>query len=78
LMKSVGYGEGYQYAHDFEEKVTEMQCLPDNLVGRSYYQPTDQGFEARLRARMAEIRSMRAKKNRSVAKSGRIEKTEQQ
>jgi putative ATPase len=78
LMKNVGYGEGYQYAHDFEEKVTEMQCLPDNLVGRSYYQPTDQGFEARLRARMAEIRSMRAKKNRNATKSGRVENTGQQ
>jgi putative ATPase len=55
LMKHIGYGEGYKYAHDFEEKVTEMQCLPDNLAGRVYYHPTDQGFEARLRARMAEI-----------------------
>jgi putative ATPase len=55
LMKNIGYGEGYKYAHDFEEKVTEMQCLPDNLVGRTYYKPTDQGFEARLRAKMAEI-----------------------
>jgi putative ATPase len=55
LMKNIGYGKGYQYAHDFEKKVTEMQCLPDNLVGRQYYRPGDQGFEARLRARMAEI-----------------------
>jgi putative ATPase len=59
LMKNIGYGEGYKYAHDFEGKVTEMQCLPDNLVGRTYYKPTDQGFEARLRAKMAEIRKMR-------------------
>jgi putative ATPase len=59
LMKNIGYGEGYKYAHDFEEKVTEMQCLPDNLAGRSYYKPTDQGFEARLRAKMAEIGKMR-------------------
>jgi putative ATPase len=55
LMKHVGYGQGYKYAHDFEEKVTGMQCLPDNLLGRAYYKPTDQGFEARLRARMDEI-----------------------
>jgi len=61
LMKHVGYGEGYRYAHDFEEKVTEMQCLPDNLVGRVYYKPTDQGFEARLRTRMTEIAKMRKK-----------------
>ena len=61
LMKNVGYGEGYKYAHDFEDKVTEMQCLPDNLVGRQYYRPTDQGFEARLRMRMAEIGKMKKK-----------------
>jgi putative ATPase len=61
LMKNVGYGEGYKYAHDFEEKVTEMQCLPDNLSGRVYYKPTDQGFEARLRTRMEEIDKMKRK-----------------
>jgi len=61
LMKNVGYGEGYQYAHDYEEKVTEMQCLPDNLAGRVYYRPTDQGFEARLRVRMEEITKMKKK-----------------
>jgi putative ATPase len=55
LMKHIGYGEGYKYAHDFEDKVTEMQCLPDNLAGHVYYHPTDQGFEERLRKRMAEI-----------------------
>jgi putative ATPase len=61
LMKNIGHGEGYKYAHDFEEKVTGMQCLPDNLAGRSYYRPTDQGFEARMRARMAEIGKIRKK-----------------
>ena len=55
LMKGIGYGEGYKYAHDFQDKVTEMQCLPANLVGRTYYKPTDQGFETRLRAKMGEI-----------------------
>jgi putative ATPase len=63
LMKNVGYGEGYKYAHDFAEKVTEMQCLPDNLSGRVYYKPTDQGFEARLRVRMAEIAKIKAGKS---------------
>jgi putative ATPase len=62
LMKNVGYGKGYKYAHDFEEKVTEMRCLPDNLSGRTYYKPTDQGFEARLRVRMAEIARLRVAK----------------
>src|SRR5262250_2807243 len=61
LMENVGYGKGYKYAHNFEEKVTEMQCLPDNLAARSYYKPTEQGFEARIRARMAEIGKMRKK-----------------
>ena len=59
LMKNIGYGEGYKYAHDYEEKVTEMTCLPDNISGRRYYKPTDQGFEARLRVRMEEIRKIK-------------------
>jgi putative ATPase len=61
LMKNVGYGEGYKYAHNFEEKVTDMTCLPDNLAGRAYYKPTDQGFEGRLRQRMEEIRKLKVK-----------------
>jgi len=61
LLKNIGYGEGYKYAHDFEEKVTDMSCLPDNLAGRVYYRPTDQGFEARLMAKMAEIAKMKRK-----------------
>jgi len=60
LMKNLGYGKDYQYAHNYEEKVTDMQCLPDNLVGRSWYHPTDQGFEARLRERMAEIAKIKS------------------
>src|ERR1700675_1796241 len=61
LMKNVGYGAGYKYAHNFEEKVTDMTCLPDNLAERSYYKPTDQGFEARLRQRLEEIRKLKAR-----------------
>jgi putative ATPase len=61
LMKNIGYGEGYKYAHNFEEKVTDMSCLPDNLAGRAYYQPTDQGFEARLRARLDDIRKIKSR-----------------
>jgi putative ATPase len=56
LMKEIGYGKGYQYAHDVEEKVADMECLPKSLAGKTYYRPTDQGFEARLRQRMEEIR----------------------
>jgi putative ATPase len=61
LMKNLGYGKDYQYAHNYEEKVTNMQCLPDNLVGRSWYKPTDQGFEQRLRQRLDEIRKIKSR-----------------
>jgi putative ATPase len=59
LMRNIGYGEGYKYAHDYDDKITEMHCLPDNLVGRVYYKPTDQGFEARLRTKLAEIAKLK-------------------
>ena len=45
LMKELGYGKGYKYAHDFEDKVTSMECLPSNLIGREYYIPTMMGEE---------------------------------
>jgi putative ATPase len=59
LMKNIGYGKGYQYAHDLDENVADMDCLPESLAGRTYYRPTDQGFEARLRQRMEEIRRIK-------------------
>lgn len=55
LMKDLHYGAGYQYAHDTEEKLTDMQCLPDSLLGRKYYEPTMQGSEARVKERMEQI-----------------------
>ncbi len=61
LMKNLGYGDGYKYAHDFAETVTDMLCLPDNLASRTYYHPTDQGFEQRLRLRLDEIRKLKSK-----------------
>jgi putative ATPase len=61
LMKGLGYGKGYQYAHDVEEKVTDMTCLPESVAGRRYYKPTDQGFEARIRQRLEEIRKIQKK-----------------
>jgi putative ATPase len=61
LMKNVGYGQGYKYAHNFDERVTDMTCLPGNLAGRNYYKPTDQGFEQRLRARLDEIRKLKSR-----------------
>ena len=49
LMKELGYGKGYQYAHDTAEKLTAMQCLPDNLLGKRYYRPDGKGEEAELK-----------------------------
>jgi putative ATPase len=62
LMKKIGYGKGYRYAHEQEDKVADMPCLPDFLAGRRYYVPTDQGFEARLRQRIEEISRIKAKR----------------
>ena len=57
LMKELDYGKGYQYAHDTEERLTAMHWLPDSLLGRTYYMPTDQGLEARCRQRLEAIRA---------------------
>jgi putative ATPase len=59
LMKKTGYGKGYQYAHDLDSKVADMECLPDNLRGREYYHPTSEGREKLLAQRMEEIRKIR-------------------
>lgn len=61
LMKHLGYGKGYQYAHNLETKVANMQCLPDNLKNRKYYEPTNEGVEKRIRERLEEIRKQRGK-----------------
>ena len=60
LMKGLGYGRGYQYAHNLESKVADMECLPENLRGRVYYQPTNEGIEKRIRERMEEIKRQRS------------------
>jgi putative ATPase len=60
LMKGLGYGDGYQYAHDLEAKVANMQCLPDNLRDRVYYRPTLEGVEKRIRERLDEIKRLRS------------------
>ena len=59
LMKGLGYGQGYQYAHDLETKVADMQCLPDNLQDRVYYRPTQEGIEKRIYERMEETKRQR-------------------
>jgi putative ATPase len=62
LMKELNYGKGYRYAHDEEGRVADMDCLPDSLKGRSYYQPTQEGREKLLAHRMEEIRNIRGRK----------------
>ena len=64
LMKGMGYGAGYQYAHNLDEKVADMQCLPDNLKGRTYYHPTADGVEARIRERLQELRKLKAQRRK--------------
>lgn len=56
LMKELDYGKGYKYAHDYEDKLTDMQCLPDSLIGREYYKPTEQGVEKKFKERLREIK----------------------
>ena len=55
LMKELNYGKGYIYAHDTEEKLSRMQCLPDSLAGKRYYYPTEQGQEGKVKERLEEI-----------------------
>ena len=52
LMRGMGYGEGYKYAHDFEGNFAQTQNLPDSLKNKRYYQPGDQGYERTVRERM--------------------------
>ena len=67
LMEDLGYGKDYRYAHDYEEKITTMQCLPDSLKDKKYYLPTNQGAEKRVRERKEQIEAwkeeMRKKEN---------------
>jgi len=58
LMKELGYGQGYAYAHDHPDAVVVQRHLPDKLVGRTYYEPTERGFEARVAARMADFEEL--------------------
>lgn len=60
LMQQLDYGKGYQYAHDTQDKLTMMQCLPDSLAGKRYYRPTEEGEEAAAARRLREIEQWRA------------------
>jgi putative ATPase len=65
LMKGLGYGSGYQYAHDLETKVADMQCLPDNLRDRVYYRPGSEGVEKRIRERLEDLKRRRSSTRQS-------------
>jgi len=61
LMEELGYGKGYKYAHDYKEKVADMECFPKNLKGARYYFPTDQGKEKFYAERLKEIENLKKK-----------------
>jgi len=61
LMEELGYGKEYQYAHDFEYKVADMECLPPNLKNRVYYIPTEEGLEKRFKERLEYIKDLKMK-----------------
>jgi putative ATPase len=64
LMKELDYGKDYQYAHDVEGRVADMECLPPSLAGRRYYQPTNEGREKLLAQRMEEIARIKTAKRK--------------
>lgn len=64
LMKELGYGKGYQYAHDYEDALTDMSCLPDSLAGTRFYHPTDRGSEAQIKQRLADWETKRKAKTK--------------
>jgi putative ATPase len=70
LMKDLGFGNGYVYAHDTEDSIGEMSCLPDSLAGTNYYQPGDRGFEKELSARMEQIRQWHLRRR---ARAGKLQ-----
>ena len=61
LMNELGYGEGYKYAHDYEGHITDLECMPDNLIGKEYYIPSEEGLEKRVKERKAQIKEFKEK-----------------
>ena len=64
-MKDLGFGKDYRYAHDEPDAVAAMPCLPEHLEGRTYYQPTDRGIEARIKDALERARAIRERKGSS-------------
>jgi len=71
LMKDLGYGKGYQYAHDLKDKVADMDCLPESLRGRQYYHPTDQGMERKIQEILESIKEKKARLRRGTEPDGK-------
>jgi len=65
LMRDLEYGRGYQYAHDTAERLTNMQCLPDSLLNKEYYQPTEQGLESKFKVRLEQIKDWKKREAKS-------------
>jgi putative ATPase len=61
LIKDLGYGRGYEYAHDFDAQTAPMECLPEALTGRRFYEPKNAGAEAEIKARLERMREARRK-----------------
>jgi putative ATPase len=59
MMKELGYGKGYQYAHDLPDQIARMDCLPDALRGRSYYRPKNVGVEGKIAERLKRWKALR-------------------
>jgi putative ATPase len=74
LMKELGYGRGYRYAHDETEGVAEMSALPPHLEGRQYYRPTDRGLEAKIKEALEKARAIRESRDVEKSKSRKVEK----
>ena len=68
LMEELGYGEGYEYSHDYEFRMTDMTCLPDKLLNKEYYVPTNQGSEIKVQKRLEQIKAIKAQVRRNKRK----------
>jgi putative ATPase len=66
LMKDLGFGEGYRYAHNEENRVADMDCLPESLANRTYYSPLGVGYERTLKERLSELRRLRSKRKGNI------------
>lgn len=71
LMKELDYGKGYVYAHDREEKLSEMECLPESMRGKEYYFPGEQGNEARYKEKLQQIKAWKAERRKSNRKAAK-------